>query len=35
MIQKLILKNFRKFTDRTFEFDKNITIFYGSNAQGK
>ncbi|PKN02518.1 hypothetical protein CVU76_00545 [Candidatus Dojkabacteria bacterium HGW-Dojkabacteria-1] len=35
MINRLVLKNFRKFKDKTFEFDKNITIFYGSNAQGK
>ncbi len=35
MIQKLILKNFRKFKDRTFEFNKNIVVFYGHNAQGK
>jgi len=35
MIKRLVLKNFRKFKDKSFEFDKNITIFYGSNAQGK
>ncbi len=35
MIEKLILKNFRKFKDQTFEFNKNIIIFYGHNAQGK
>ncbi len=35
MIEKLILKNFRKFKEKTFIFNKNITIFYGSNAQGK
>ncbi len=35
MIEKLVLKNFRKFKEKSFEFDKNITIFYGSNAQGK
>lgn len=35
MIEKLILKNFRKFKEKTFLFNKNITIFYGSNAQGK
>ncbi len=35
MIEELILKNFRKFKDRKFSFDKNITVFYGSNAQGK
>jgi DNA replication and repair protein RecF len=35
MIEKLTLKNFRKFKDKSFSFNKNITIFYGSNAQGK
>ncbi len=35
MIEKLILQNFRKFRNCTFEFDRNITIFYGKNAQGK
>lgn len=35
MIEKLILTNFRKFKDQTFEFKKNIIIFYGYNAQGK
>lgn len=35
MIEKLILTNFRKFKDQTFEFNKNIVIFYGHNAQGK
>lgn len=35
MIKKLILQNFRKFKERTFEFNKNITVLYGNNAQGK
>jgi DNA replication and repair protein RecF len=35
MIEKLILKNFRKFKNQSFEFNKNITIFHGHNAQGK
>ena len=35
MIKKLTLKNFRKFKDQSFELNKNIVIFYGSNAQGK
>lgn len=35
MINRLTLKNFRKFKDQTFEFKKNTIIFYGSNAQGK
>lgn len=35
MIEKLTLQNFRKFKNRNFEFNKNISIFYGSNAQGK
>jgi DNA replication and repair protein RecF len=35
MITKLTLNNFRKFKERKFEFDKNITILYGKNAQGK
>ena len=35
MIKKLTLKNFRKFEEKSFEFDKNIVVFYGHNAQGK
>lgn len=35
MIKKLTLTNFRKFETKTLEFDKNIVIFYGHNAQGK
>ena len=35
MIRKLTLKNFRKFEDKSFEFNKNIVVFYGHNAQGK
>ncbi len=35
MIEKLTLQNFRKFTNTVFEFNKNLVIFYGHNAQGK
>ena len=35
MITTLTLNNFRKFKKKTFEFERNITIFYGKNAQGK
>lgn len=35
MIEKLVLTNFRKFKDKVFEFNKNIIILYGPNAQGK
>lgn len=35
MITKLTLDNFRKFKKQKFEFEKNITILYGRNAQGK
>jgi len=35
MIKRLTLKNFRKFEDRSFEFNKNIIVLYGPNAQGK
>lgn len=35
MIEKLTLQNFRKFTNTVFEFNKNMVIFYGHNAQGK
>lgn len=35
MIEKLTLQNFRKFKEKTFQFEKNIVIFYGHNAQGK
>ena len=35
MIEKLTVQNFRKFKNRTFEFNKNNIILYGHNAQGK
>ena len=35
MIKNLILKNFRKFKNKKLEFNKNITVLYGNNAQGK
>ncbi len=35
MIEKLLLQNFRKFKNTSFEFKKNLTVFYGHNAQGK
>ena len=35
MIEKLTLQNFRKFKNTVFEFNKNLVIFYGHNAQGK
>lgn len=35
MIEKLILKNFRKFQNQTLDFGKNIVVLYGENAQGK
>lgn len=35
MIKRLILNNFRKFEDRSFEFNKNIIVLCGPNAQGK
>jgi DNA replication and repair protein RecF len=35
MIEKLILQNFRKFKNTVFEFNKNLIVFDGKNAQGK
>ncbi len=35
MISEIKLTNFRKFTNTVFEFNKNLVIFYGHNAQGK
>jgi len=35
MITKLALKNFRRFKDLTLNFNSNLVIFYGGNAQGK
>jgi DNA replication and repair protein RecF len=35
MIQRLKLKNFRKFKDLELEFSSNIVVLHGDNAQGK
>lgn len=35
MIIKLTLKNFRKFANATFTFDKNLTLVSGKSGQGK
>jgi DNA replication and repair protein RecF len=35
MITQLKLKNFRKFKNLTLDFDANLVILYGNNAQGK
>ncbi len=35
MITKLKLKNFRKFKDIELEFNSNLVVLYGDNAQGK
>lgn len=34
-IQKLVIENFRNYQKEKIEFDKNINIIYGDNAQGK
>ena len=34
-IEKLKLENFRNYENQEIEFDKNINIIYGDNAQGK
>ena len=34
-IKKLKLNNFRNYTSQEIDFDKNINIIYGENAQGK
>ena len=34
-IQKIKLENFRNYRKAEIEFDKNINIIYGDNAQGK
>ena len=34
-IEKIKLTNFRNYQEQEIEFDKNINIFYGNNAQGK
>jgi DNA replication and repair protein RecF len=35
MIKQIKLKNFRKFKDLKIDFDSNIVVLYGDNAQGK
>ncbi|MBE5820027.1 MAG: DNA replication/repair protein RecF [Clostridiales bacterium] len=34
-IKKIKLENFRNYTEQEIEFDKNVNIIYGDNAQGK
>ena len=34
-IKKIKLENFRNYEKQEVEFDKNINIIYGDNAQGK
>ena len=34
-IKKVLFKNFRNYEEQEIEFDKNINIIYGNNAQGK
>ena len=34
-IQKVKLENFRNYEKAEIEFDKNVNIIYGDNAQGK
>ena len=34
-IEKIKLENFRNYEKEEIEFDKNINIIYGDNAQGK
>jgi hypothetical protein len=34
-IQNLKVKSIGKFTERTFEFDRGLTVFYGYNGTGK
>ncbi len=35
MIEKLVLKNFRKFQNHSMDFKKNLVVLSGENAQGK
>lgn len=35
MITTLSLKNFRRFVNKRFDFDNNIVVLHGENAQGK
>ena len=34
-IEKIKLKNFRNYEEQEIEFNKNINIIFGDNAQGK
>ncbi len=34
-IKKIKLNNFRNYQEQEINFEKNINIFYGENAQGK
>lgn len=34
-IKKLLLKNFRNYTEELFEFSEGLNVLYGKNAQGK
>ena len=34
-INKVKLENFRNYENQEIEFDKNVNIIYGDNAQGK
>ena len=34
-IEKVILNNFRNYGEQIVEFNKNINVIYGDNAQGK
>ena len=34
-IEKVILNNFRNYEEQIVEFNKNINVIYGDNAQGK
>ena len=35
IVKNLNLKNFRNYNDESFNFDENVNIIYGNNAQGK
>ena len=34
-IEKMVIKNFKKFKDKVFEFNKDVNILVGDNASGK
>lgn len=34
-IKELTLENFRNYEKQTIEFNRNVNIIYGNNAQGK